>query len=307
MRRGCGRRRSEGGFAERGNFARLEKPQQLRLQLEAELADLVEEQRAVPGGTNHARVVAIGAGERAAAMAEQLALEHLPRDRRAVERHERLVGADRIAMDGAGQDLLAGAAFAGNEDVDVTAATLRASDITWPSWPSTTVCSLSCGLPPGATTSIVPRARRARARGPNRTEEESDRIHGGDRLDVGAKLDPDFHRPAARGADREDPFRQAGIRRARRPERRERFERSVRAARHRRRRHNRASILENGDEASRDELRTTCVKEQGRDVLEKILSASALSSHLHVLSRPVPCSRELQLTANVVQPLIGPS
>ena len=103
----------------------------------------------------------------------------------------------------------------------------------------------------------------------NRAQEQGDGIHRGDRLDVGANLDPDFHRAAARGADGEDPFGQAGVRLARRPERRERFEGPIRAARHRRRRHDRAGILENGDEASRDELGTTCVKEQGRDVLEK--------------------------------------
>ena len=56
-----------------------------------ELADLVEEQRAVLGGADEAGVVAVGAGERAAAVAEQLAFEHLARDGGAVERHERLV------------------------------------------------------------------------------------------------------------------------------------------------------------------------------------------------------------------------
>ncbi len=211
-------------------------------------------------------------------------------------------------MDGAGQDLLAGAAFAGDEDVDVDRRHLAGErhHLAELAEHHRLLAVLRRFLQGPQRQSFLALGVRA-LEVSNGAEEESDRIHRGDRLDVGAKLDSDFHRPAARGADREDPFRQAGVRLARRPERRERFERPVRAARHRRRRHNRASILENGDEASRDELGTTCVKEQGRDVLEKILSAAALSSHLHVLSRPVPCSRELQLTANVVQPLIGPS
>jgi glutamyl-tRNA reductase len=39
------------------------------------LADLVEEQRAAVGGLEEADLLAIGAGERAALVAEQLALE----------------------------------------------------------------------------------------------------------------------------------------------------------------------------------------------------------------------------------------
>ena len=58
----------------------------------------------------------VGAGERAPAVAEQLALEHLARDGGAVERHERLGGAVRGAMDGAGEHFLAGAGLAGEED-----------------------------------------------------------------------------------------------------------------------------------------------------------------------------------------------
>ena len=61
-------------------------------------------------------MVAIGAGERAAAMAEQLALEHVAGHRRAVERDERLLRARGMRVNGAGQDLLAGAALAGDED-----------------------------------------------------------------------------------------------------------------------------------------------------------------------------------------------
>ena len=203
-------------------------------------------------------------------MAEQLALEHLPRDRRAVERHERLIGACGVTMDGAGQDLLAGAAFAGDEDVDVDRRHLAGErhHLAELAEHHCLLAVLRRFLQGPQRQSFLALGVRA-LEVANRAEEESDRIHRGDRLDVRAKLDPDFHRPAARGADGEDPFGQAGVRLARRPERRERFDGSVRAARHRRRRHNRASILENRDKASRDEFRTTCVKEQGCDVLKE--------------------------------------
>ena len=55
-------------FAERVDLARLEKAQQLGLQVESELADLVEKQRAVACGADQARLVALRAGEGAAAM-----------------------------------------------------------------------------------------------------------------------------------------------------------------------------------------------------------------------------------------------
>ena len=102
------------GLAERIDLAGLEKAQQLRLQIEAELADLVEKERAVLRRANQPRVVAIGAGEGAAAVSEQLAFEQFARDGRAVERHERLVRACGIAVNGAREDFLAGAALAGD-------------------------------------------------------------------------------------------------------------------------------------------------------------------------------------------------
>ncbi len=70
-------------------------------------------------GADDAEVIAVGAGERAAPMAEQLALEQVARHRGAVERDERLLRARREVVDGAGEDFLAGAAFAGDQDRDV--------------------------------------------------------------------------------------------------------------------------------------------------------------------------------------------
>ena len=56
-------------------LALLEDAQQLRLDRERQLADLVEEQRAAVGPLEAARPLAVGAGEGAALVAEQLGLE----------------------------------------------------------------------------------------------------------------------------------------------------------------------------------------------------------------------------------------
>ena len=58
----------------------------------------------------------VGPGEGALAVAEQLALEHVARDCRAIERDERAFGAIGGAMDGAREHFLAGAGFAGEEN-----------------------------------------------------------------------------------------------------------------------------------------------------------------------------------------------
>jgi hypothetical protein len=73
-------------LAERRDLARLEEAQQLRLHVEAQLADLVEKERALARGSNETDMVAIGAGERSPTVAEELAFEQVARDRGAVER-----------------------------------------------------------------------------------------------------------------------------------------------------------------------------------------------------------------------------
>ena len=77
-----------GTLADRLNLAAFEKAQQLGLELRVELADLVDEERAALGFANQALGVADGAGERSAAVAEQLPFEHVARDRRHVEGDE---------------------------------------------------------------------------------------------------------------------------------------------------------------------------------------------------------------------------
>jgi hypothetical protein len=108
-------------FAERRDFAGLEEAQQFRLQVGAHVADFVEEQRAVDRAANQAELIALGAGEGAAAVAEQLALEQVARHGGAVERHERFLGAVGEFVDRTRQDFLSGAAFAGDQHGDVGA------------------------------------------------------------------------------------------------------------------------------------------------------------------------------------------
>ncbi len=76
------------------------------------LGDLVEEERAAVGFLEQALARADGAGERAARVAEQLALEQRLADRRAVDGHERARRALAVGVHRARDQLLAGAALA---------------------------------------------------------------------------------------------------------------------------------------------------------------------------------------------------
>ncbi len=58
----------------------------------------------------------LGAGERAARVAEQFALGQRGAERRQVHGHERTVGAAAVAVDRAGRQFLAGAAFSAQQD-----------------------------------------------------------------------------------------------------------------------------------------------------------------------------------------------
>ena len=105
--------------AETREFPVLEHLEQLRLQRRVHLADLVEEDRAAMGVLELAELALLGARERPLLEAEQLALEQLRRQRRAVHLHERLVPATRELEDRARDQLLTGAALAAHEHGDV--------------------------------------------------------------------------------------------------------------------------------------------------------------------------------------------
>ena len=90
----------------------LEHAEQLHLELRRHLRDLVEEKRPAVRAFEEAAVQAIGAGEAALLVAEQLALDQRLRDRAAVHGHERRRLAPAELVQGLGDELLARAALA---------------------------------------------------------------------------------------------------------------------------------------------------------------------------------------------------
>ena len=103
----------------------LQHAQQLDLRALGNLADLVEEERAAVGLLEAPLAPRDRAGERAALVAEELALEQPLGERRAVQADERLVRARRRGVDRLGDELLAGAALAGDEHARAAGADLR--------------------------------------------------------------------------------------------------------------------------------------------------------------------------------------
>ena len=97
-------------------LAFLQKAQQLRLRRQAHLADLVEEQHATRRHLDLSGFRLLRAGERAALVAEQLGLEQLFRERRAVDRDERTVAPRRCPMNQSGDHFLAGTRLALEKD-----------------------------------------------------------------------------------------------------------------------------------------------------------------------------------------------
>ena len=80
------------------DLAGLEEPQQQRLHAQAHLADLVHEDRAAVGRFEQAALVAVGVGEAAAHVAEQLRLEQRVGNARAVDRDAAARGARRLRV-----------------------------------------------------------------------------------------------------------------------------------------------------------------------------------------------------------------
>ena len=75
-------------LADGQHLALLDDAEELGLELERQLADLVEKQGPAAGGAHQAGVGLAGAGEGAAHVAEELALDELRADRRAVDGDE---------------------------------------------------------------------------------------------------------------------------------------------------------------------------------------------------------------------------
>ena len=94
----------------------LEEPQELGLEGRGEVADLVEEERPPLGAATLPGDVADGAGEGAPGVAEEVALEQLGAEARAAHRDERAVGPLAPGVQRAGEDPLAGAVLAADQD-----------------------------------------------------------------------------------------------------------------------------------------------------------------------------------------------
>src|SRR6516164_5835245 len=93
----------------------LEHAQHLGLGGRRHVADLVEEEGAAVALLELADATAVGAGEGALLVAEQLALQQVLRDGGAVEGQERCPGAGAMLVDGAGDQFLAGATLPRNQ------------------------------------------------------------------------------------------------------------------------------------------------------------------------------------------------
>src|SRR2546426_844976 len=93
----------------------LERPEHLRLRLQAHVADLVEEERAAVGELELAAAARQRARERPLLVAEELGLDQLLRDRGAVDLDKRLLAPRRPGVDGSSDQLLAAAVLAANQ------------------------------------------------------------------------------------------------------------------------------------------------------------------------------------------------
>ena len=102
--------------ADSAHGAGLEDTQQAGLEAEGHLTDLVQQQRAAMGLLKQPRMSANSPGERAALVAEQLALEQTLRDRTTVHRNERLGCSARPCMECACKDLLSRSGLSIDED-----------------------------------------------------------------------------------------------------------------------------------------------------------------------------------------------
>src|SRR5262249_28923338 len=98
--------------ADAANLAGFKESKQVELDVLVELADFIEEQRPAVRDLEQSLVIALGAGERALAMAEQFAFDEVLGQRAAVDGDEWLIAPLALFEDRARRELLAGAGFA---------------------------------------------------------------------------------------------------------------------------------------------------------------------------------------------------
>ncbi len=105
--------------AEAAELLFLEEAEEFDLGGQGEAVDFVEEEGAGLGQFDEAGAAAGGAGEGAGFVAEEFVFDQVVGDGAAVDGDEGFVGAGAEVVDGAGEDLLAGAGFTGDEDAGV--------------------------------------------------------------------------------------------------------------------------------------------------------------------------------------------
>ena len=104
------------GAAHPADLLLLEHPQQLGLQVKGHVSDFVQENGSGMGELEQALFSALfGPGEGALLIAEQLAFQQVPGKGGAVDGDKRLFTTAGSVVDGVGEQLLAGAGFAGDE------------------------------------------------------------------------------------------------------------------------------------------------------------------------------------------------
>jgi hypothetical protein len=96
-----------------------EHAQQLRLRCHGQLARFVQEERTLMGGFEQALAGAVGPGERAALVSEQLAFQQRVGECGAVDRDQRLCGAVAAVMNGPGHEFLASPGLSGDENSNI--------------------------------------------------------------------------------------------------------------------------------------------------------------------------------------------
>ena len=116
-------------------LAGLEGAQQLGLQALRDVGDFVQEERAAVGHFEAAHAIALGVGERALHVAEQLAFEDALGQAAGVDRDQRARGAQRDRVQRLRDQSLAGAVLAGDEDVGVGRARRARSRRAPGAWP----------------------------------------------------------------------------------------------------------------------------------------------------------------------------
>ena len=103
------------GIADRRDLELLDHAQQFDLHVGWNVGRFVKEDRGPVGQFEQTWPGSVGAGERPFDVTEQLALDQRRTERGQIDRHEGPLGSQRVAMNRAGDQLLAGAALAGDQ------------------------------------------------------------------------------------------------------------------------------------------------------------------------------------------------